>query len=133
MLEIDMKLAIHITAFDHLQLAMPAGREDEARHFYGFLLGLREIPKPVPLVIRGGVWFEVPGFALHLGVEQDFQPARKAHPCFRVADLQAAQKTFESAGVVVTFDDSLPGVHRFYVHDPFGNRLEFLQDGARLQ
>mgnify|MGYP000005847700 CR=1 FL=1 len=128
-----MSASIQVTALDHIQLAMPAGREDEARRFYGGLLGLREVSKPAPLVSRGGVWFAGAGaIAVHLGVEQDFQPARKAHPCFRVADLEAARSAFAAAGVAIIPDDALPGVRRFYVQDPFGNRIEILQEGDRL-
>jgi catechol 2,3-dioxygenase-like lactoylglutathione lyase family enzyme len=126
-------MEIEITALDHVQLAMPAGHEAEARRFYAGLLGLAEVPKPAPLAARGGAWFEGQGVALHLGVEQDFQPARKAHPCFRVADIDAAWKVLEQAGVPLTPDDALPNVRRFYAADPFGNRIEFLQEGHRLQ
>jgi catechol 2,3-dioxygenase-like lactoylglutathione lyase family enzyme len=96
------------------------------------LLGLTEVPKPAPLAARGGAWFAGAGVAVHLGVEKVFQPARKAHPCFRVADIDATWQVLEQAGVPLTPDDALPGVHRFYAADPFGNRIEFLQEGDRL-
>ena len=118
-----------IVALDHIQIAIPPGREAEAHQFYGGLLGLTEVPKPVQLLDRGGCWFEGPGIPVHLGVQQDFVPAPKAHPAFRVTDLEAFRQTLESAGVPIIPDDSLPHVRRFYASDPFGNRLEFIQDG----
>lgn len=120
---------MQIVGLDHVQLAMPAGEEAAARHFYSTILGLSEVPKPAPLAARGGCWFAGPGTALHLGVEQDFAPARKAHPGLRVADLEVARHTLEQAGVAVTPDNTLPHVRRFYVADPFGNRIEIVQDG----
>ena len=118
-----------LVGLDHIQLAMPSGAEDAARHFYGQLLGLTEIAKPAPLADRGGCWFAGPAIQLHLGVERGFVPARKAHPAFLVADLAAFQQLLAAAGVATIPDTSLPGVRRFYANDPFGNRLEFLQDG----
>jgi catechol 2,3-dioxygenase-like lactoylglutathione lyase family enzyme len=122
-------MTIRITGLDHVQLAMPPDREAEARQFYGALLGLTEVSKPEPLAARGGCWFEGPGLALHLGVEAGFRPARKAHPALRVADLEACRQTLAHAGVPLTPDDSLPHVRRFYAHDPFGNRIEFILEG----
>jgi catechol 2,3-dioxygenase-like lactoylglutathione lyase family enzyme len=118
-------------AIDHVQLAAPPGCEAQARGFYGDLLGLAEIPKPEPLRDRGGVWFALDGAEqqLHIGVEHPFAPARKAHPALRVDDaraLEALAASLTSAGVAVTWDDSLPDVRRFYVADPWGNRLELL-------
>ncbi len=110
-------------ALDHVQVAMPAGGEDAARRFYTGLLGLAEIAKPEPLRATGGVWFE-PG--VHLGVEADFRPARKAHPGLRMADLDATAARLEAAGADVEWDERWPGVRRLYTHDPFGNRLELL-------
>jgi catechol 2,3-dioxygenase-like lactoylglutathione lyase family enzyme len=104
---------------DHVQLAAPPGCEAEARRFFGELLGMREIEKPSSLAARGGVWFE----HLHIGVEDDFRPARKAHPAFAVDDVDALAAKLGD----VQWDDALPGVRRFYAHDPWGNRLEFLQ------
>lgn len=118
-----------ITGLDHVQLAMPAGREEEARSFYGSLLGLREVPKPAPLAARGGCWFEGPATQIHLGVEADFVPARKAHPALRVADLETCRQVLAAAGVALVADTTLPEVRRFYADDPFGNRIEFIQDG----
>lgn len=119
-----------ITGFDHIQLAMPPGGEAAARTFYSALLGLVEIPKPAPLAPRGGCWFAGPGLQLHLGVEEPFVPARKAHPAFLVRDLAALEARLAAAGVAITPDQSVPGVRRCYAGDPFGNRLEFIQDGA---
>lgn len=114
-----------IGGLDHVQLACPAGGEDDARAFYGGLLGLREIEKPEPLRARGGVWFECGAQQLHLGVEGDFRPARKAHPALRVDTVAELQSLAERLGEV-RWDDDLPGFQRFYVDDPFGNRLEVL-------
>ena len=114
-----------ITGLDHVQLACPPGAEDDARAFYGELLGLREIAKPEPLRSRGGVWFECGAHQLHLGVEQDFRPARKAHPAFRVGTVEELRMLAERLGDV-RWDVDLPGFQRFYVDDPFGNRIEVL-------
>lgn len=116
-----------LLAIDHVQLAMPAGREPEARAFYSGLLGLPESPKPPQLAARGGAWFESATVKLHLGVEQDFQPARKAHPGLLVDDLEALATRLREAGFTLRADDSLPGQARYFVDDPFGNRLELLQ------
>jgi catechol 2,3-dioxygenase-like lactoylglutathione lyase family enzyme len=116
-----------LTGLDHVQIAMPAGEEAAARRFYSGLLGLREVEKPPILAKQGGVWFEGAGFGVHLGVEQDFHPARKAHPCFRVKNLDDLQYSLEAAGIVITPDTDLPDVRRFYAPDPFGNRIEFQQ------
>ena len=116
-----------IIAIDHVQLAMPAGREQEARDFYSALLGLSESPKPPELAARGGAWFESSGVKLHLGVEQDFRPARKAHPGLLVDDLEALASRLRATGATLVADDALPGQARYFVDDPFGNRLELLQ------
>lgn len=116
-----------VEAIDHVQLAMPAGGEDAARRFYAELLGLHEVPKPAALAQRGGCWFENDHVKIHLGVEQDFRPARKAHPALRVSDLAALTGSLRVAGVEVVDDDDLEGHDRVYVSDPFGNRLELLE------
>lgn len=95
-----------------MQIAIPPDSEAQARDFYGSLLGLREVPKPEPLAQRGGCWFVGPGIHQHLGVADDFQPARKAHPAFRVRDLAALRDRLTSSGIAVEDDDSLPGVRR---------------------
>lgn len=115
-----------LVALDHVQLALPPGCEAQARAFYAGLLGLAEVAKPTPLAARGGVWFEASGIRLHLGAEDPFRPARKAHPAFRVAGLEALRARLEAAGIVIEDDDALPGELRFYAADPFGNRLEFM-------
>jgi catechol 2,3-dioxygenase-like lactoylglutathione lyase family enzyme len=106
-----------------VQVAIPPGGEDAARRFYAGLLGLRELEKPEPMRATGGVWFE-PG--VHLGVEAEFTPARKAHPGLRMPDLEAVAERLAAAGADVEWDERWPGVRRFYTHDPFGNRLELL-------
>jgi catechol 2,3-dioxygenase-like lactoylglutathione lyase family enzyme len=118
-----------IVGLDHVQLAAPPGCEAEARRFYGDLLGLEELPKPEPLRSRGGVWFRVgEQQQLHVGVEEPFAPARKAHPALRVAagELDALAERLRAAGADVTWDEALPGVRRFYTADPWGNRLELV-------
>lgn len=116
-----------VHGIDHIQLAMPAGQEALAREFYSGTLGLTEVPKPGNLARRGGAWFEGGTLRLHLGVEADFRPARKAHPAFLVQQLDAFAQHLRRAGVPVITDEPLKGYNRFYVSDPFGNRLEFLE------
>ncbi|MCB0078129.1 MAG: VOC family protein [Anaerolineales bacterium] len=124
-------MSITIVGLDHLQLAMPRGGEAAARHFYGTLLGLREVTKPPTLRAAGGCWFEGKGISFHLGVEEPFTPARKAHPALRVSDLDAALSHLAAAGIEITRDQRVPEVRRAYIHDPFGNRIELLQAGDR--
>ena len=116
-----------ILGFDHVQLAMPAGGEDDARAFYATLLELHEVPKPPVLARRGGVWFENDKIKIHLGVEAEFRPARKAHPAILVVGLAALCARLRAAGLVVRDDEDLPGYARAYVDDPFGNRLELME------
>ena len=116
-----------ITALHHVQLAMPAGGEDAARRFYGGLLGLAEVPKPAALAKRGGCWFEDGDVRIHMGVEQDFRPAKKAHPALQVSDIDTIRDRMIAGGVDVKDDDALDGFRRFFVADPFGNRIEILQ------
>jgi catechol 2,3-dioxygenase-like lactoylglutathione lyase family enzyme len=111
----------------HVLLACPPGSEDRLRAFYGGVLGLTEIDKPPALAKRGGCWFRGSGIELHLGVEADFRPARKAHPGLLVSDIAAWAARLTSAGYPVAFDDEFPGMRRFYSEDPHGNRLEFLE------
>jgi hypothetical protein len=111
----------------HVQLAIPAGGEAQGRAFYGGLLGLDEIPKLPALRERGGLWFRVGMLELHLGVERDFRPARKAHPAFSVDHLERFRRHLEGHGVATRDDVALPDRLRFYCDDPFGNRLEFVQ------
>lgn len=113
-------------AIDHVQLAMPPGREEEARAFFVDLLGMTEIPKPPELASRGGCWFASGDVHVHLGVEEDFRAARKAHPGLRCADYPALVAYLRSRGVQVTPDTSGSGLSRSYIDDPFGNRIELL-------
>jgi catechol 2,3-dioxygenase-like lactoylglutathione lyase family enzyme len=122
---------VTVTAIEHVQLAMPAGRESEARRFYGELLGLPERPKPAHLAARGGCWFESPTVKIHLGVEPGFRPARKAHPALLVDDLGALVRVLSDAGVELVHDEPLDGYQRVYAHDPFGNRLELMEPNGR--
>src|SRR5215469_10316671 len=116
-----------ILALDHVQLAMPAGREAEARAFYEGLLGIPEREKPPHLARRGGCWFERGTLKVHLGVDPDFVPARKAHAAFIVADLKGLAHRLKDAGCRVAADEPLAGYDRLYVDDPFGNRLELME------
>ncbi len=117
---------IELIGLDHVQLAIPKGGEDDARRFYGDVLGLTEIAKPEPLAARGGCWFTGAGVHLHLGVEEPFRPATKAHPGFLVRDLASTRGALAAAGVAIREDEVDIGVGRFYASDPFGNRLEFI-------
>lgn len=112
---------------DHVQIAIPAGAEAAARAFYAGVLRLEEIPKPESLLATGGAWFQVGSAELHLGIEADFRPARKAHPGMQVTDVDEVATACTAAGLEIQWDDRYPGVRRFYVADPFGNRLEILE------
>jgi len=117
-----------ILSIDHVQIAMPAGEEEKARSFYVKLLGFTEIPKPPELAKRGGAWFESGTTQLHLGVEPDFRPARKAHPAFIVDHLGALLANLQTAGFEVdTSQPPLDGYKRAHVFDPFGNRIELME------
>ena len=115
-----------IVGIDHVQLAMPAGHENEARGFYFGLLEIPERPKPPELAKRGGVWFENDAVKIHLGVEAEFRPARKAHAAFLVRGLAGVTARLRHAGFEV-IDEPMPGYSRVYVSDPFGNRLELME------
>ena len=117
-----------ILSIDHVQLAMPAGEEDRARSFYAGILEFSEIPKPAGLAKRGGVWFQSQDVQLHLGVEADFRPARKAHPAFLVSDLDALLARVRAMGYDTdTSQPPLDGYKRAHVFDPFGNRIELME------
>jgi catechol 2,3-dioxygenase-like lactoylglutathione lyase family enzyme len=115
-------------AIDHVQLAMPAREEATARRFYGDLLGMSEVAKPPELAKRGGCWFASGSVQLHLGVEANFRPAKKAHPALRCRDYIALTSRLRAAGIEVTSDDSIPGVQRCHIYDPFGNRIELIAE-----
>jgi catechol 2,3-dioxygenase-like lactoylglutathione lyase family enzyme len=116
-----------VLALDHVQLAMPPGREAEARAFYSGILGIPEVAKPPHLAKRGGCWFERGDLKVHLGVDGDFRPARKAHPAFCVDNLTALKEALLNAGYVLKPDEPLEGYERAYVDDPFGNRVELME------
>jgi catechol 2,3-dioxygenase-like lactoylglutathione lyase family enzyme len=115
---------MQIIGVDHVQVAAPPGCEEEARAFYSGLLGLEELPKPEPLRARGGCWFRAGEQELHVGVEDPFAPARKAHPGLVVDGLDELAGRLRGAGIDVAYDETIPGTERFHVADPFGNRLE---------
>ncbi len=116
-----------VVGVDHVQLAMPAGREAEARAFYSGLLGIPEIAKPPVLAARGGAWFESGRLKIHLGVDRDFRPAQKAHPGLLVSGLEALIERLCAAGLAIVDDEPLAGYLRVFVNDPFGNRLELME------
>jgi catechol 2,3-dioxygenase-like lactoylglutathione lyase family enzyme len=111
----------------HVQLSAPTGSESIARAFWCDVLGLGEVEKPAELAARGGNWFRGHGIEIHVGVEAEFRPARRAHPGFQVHDIDAWATRLERSGHEIRWDDLFPGMRRFYTADPFGNRLEFLE------
>ncbi|WP_327662967.1 MULTISPECIES: VOC family protein [unclassified Streptomyces] len=115
-----------LVGVDHVQLAAPPGSEEVLRSFYVDDLGMTELPKPPALAARGGCWFRAGAVELHLGIDRDFRPAKKAHPGLLVRDIEAYARRLAGRGVPVEWDDLLPGRRRFYCTDPVGNRLEFL-------
>ena len=124
-----------IVGLDHVQLAMPIGGEEAARGFYGAVLGFVEVPKPAALGDRGGCWFVTadpgPAVALHLGTDRDFRPARRAHVALLIDDLEAFRRTLDADGIETADEGGDIGVRRFYAFDPFGNRLEFVDERDR--
>jgi catechol 2,3-dioxygenase-like lactoylglutathione lyase family enzyme len=120
-------VTVPFTAIDHVQLAMPPGGEDTARHFYRDLLGMAEIPKPPELAKRGGCWFESGEVQIHLGVEKDFRPAKKAHPALHCRDYGALLRRLSGAAVTVAEVGDIPAVRRCHIYDPFGNRIELME------
>jgi catechol 2,3-dioxygenase-like lactoylglutathione lyase family enzyme len=116
-----------LVGLHHVQLAAPRGSEESLRHFYGTMLGMTEVPKPPALAARGGAWFRSGALELHLGIEDDFRPARKAHPGIVVSDIDALVRRLEDNGLAVQWDDQFPGFRRCYIADPHGNRLELLE------
>jgi len=122
---------VTIVGLDHVQLAMPAGQEEQAREFYAGLLGITEVAKPPELAKRGGAWFENAHVKIHLGVETDFRPARKAHPGLLVDGLEALVALLRNHGYSVTEDSAIEGQLRAFLADPFGNRIELIQIASR--
>jgi catechol 2,3-dioxygenase-like lactoylglutathione lyase family enzyme len=116
-----------IHRIDHVQLAMPAAGEEKARAFYCGVLGLAEVPKPPGMANRGGAWFELGPVKIHVGVEQDFRPAKKAHPALVVEGQAEIIAKCEQLGYRVTSDVPFDGYRRVHVEDPFGNRLELME------
>ena len=119
-------MRLTVKRLDHVQVCIPPGAEDEARGFYGGLLGLREIEKPAVLRKNGGMWFEVADFQLHIGVEEA-QGESKRHPAFEVENLESVRAYLRENGVRVKDEPSIPGAHRLSFFDPFGNRIELLE------
>ncbi|MDN4492743.1 VOC family protein [Ureibacillus aquaedulcis] len=120
-------MSFHFKTIDHIQLAAPKGSEEEARTFFNGILGLAEVEKPEELKKRGGVWFAFGNYQIHIGIEEPFSPAQKAHPAFEVENIEALKDHLKNYGIPIVEDNSLPGANRFYVSDPFGNRIEILE------
>lgn len=118
--------SVPFLAIDHVQLAAPAGGEEDARSFFVDVLGMQEIAKPPLLAPRGGVWFASGEVQIHIGIEQDFHPARKAHPALRCHNYDGLLGRLRAAGIEVSEVDDIPGVRRAHIHDPFGNRMELV-------
>jgi predicted enzyme related to lactoylglutathione lyase len=116
-----------ILNIDHVQIAIPAASEDRARAFYSGILGFAEVPKPAEMAERKSIWFVAGGVNLHLGLEPDFQPAKRAHPAFMVNGLDAILAACERAGLSTNPDTSFNGLRRVHIFDPFGNRLELME------
>ncbi|RXJ04244.1 glyoxalase [Anaerobacillus alkaliphilus] len=116
-----------LKTIDHIQLAAPKGSEDQARRFFRDILGMVEVEKPEELKKRGGVWFAFGNTQVHIGIEEPFIAAKKAHPAFQVENIEALKAHLDASGVEVIVDDNLPGANRIYIADPFGNRIEILE------
>jgi catechol 2,3-dioxygenase-like lactoylglutathione lyase family enzyme len=121
--------AVLFEGIDHVQLAAPPGCEAEARRFFGELLGLAELPKPAALAVRGGLWFQCGAQQIHVGIEEEFRPAKKAHPALRLQDetsLEVLKSRLGAGGIATRDDDEIDDATRFFADDPWGNRLEFV-------
>lgn len=125
-------MSFEFISIDHIQLAAPPASEEAAREFFGEVLGLEELPKPEELAKRGGVWFLMGDKQIHIGIQKDFVPAKKAHPAFEIKNLGHLKSRIEDYDIETIDDEALEGADRFYVHDPFGNRLEFLEWRDRI-
>jgi catechol 2,3-dioxygenase-like lactoylglutathione lyase family enzyme len=117
----------NITGIDHVQVAMPVGAEDAARAFYSGVLGLTEVPKPAQLAVRGGAWFACGAAQLHLGADSAFQPAHKAHPALTVAGFDDFVAGVRGSGVAVRLEETVAGLQRATLNDPFGNKVELIE------
>lgn len=120
-------MSFSFKSIDHVQLAAPKGSEDIAKRFFGEILGFQEVEKPEVLKKRGGVWFQFGNYQIHIGIEEPFAPAKKAHPAFQVENLGALKTHLMKHEVNFIVDTDLPGANRIYVNDPFGNRIEILE------
>ncbi|MCT8138038.1 VOC family protein [Anaerobacillus sp. CMMVII] len=116
-----------IKSIDHIQLAAPRGSEEQARSFFIGILGFKEVEKPEVMKKRGGVWFAFGNYQIHIGIEEPFFPAKKAHPAFVVENIEAFKTHLQRNLVTFLVDDNLPGANRIYLNDPFGNRIEVLE------
>ncbi|MDN4606649.1 VOC family protein [Sporosarcina highlanderae] len=116
-----------LTGIDHIQIAAPPNSEEQARKFYGELLRMKEIPKPENLQGRGGCWFQCGAQEVHIGIQADFTPAKKAHPGFTVRALEELKSRLIASGYPITDEPPIAGRARFFTNDPFGNRIEFLE------
>lgn len=118
---------MNVVAIDHVQLAIPPGGEAAARGFYGAVLGFVEVPKPAPMAVRGGMWFQAGPVGIHIGIEPEMRPSVKAHPALLVDDLDAFVARLVAAGFEWKPSDELPDTRRGHTKDPFGNRIELIQ------
>ncbi len=119
-------MKIHFKRLNHVQVCIPRGAEDAAREFYGRLLGLEEIEKPAELKENGGLWFEVADIQLHVGVEDSIAQSKR-HPAFEVEDAAGVRSYLEGQGVRTQDERNVPGMRRFSLFDPFGNRIELME------
>lgn len=120
-------MSFTIERLDHVQLAIPPGGEGQAEAFYSGILGFEILPKPPALAVRGGRWFARNGVHIHVGVEEDFRPARKAHPALVVGSLDELVERLARESISVSWNDEIPGIRRCFVDDPFGNRIELIE------
>ena len=122
-----MMMVFHFKAIDHIQLAAPKGSENVSRRFFSGILGFEEIEKPDTLKKNGGVWFASGNIQIHIGIEEPFSPAKKAHPAFEINNLEQLKKHLSNNKIDFLEDDKLPNANRIYIFDPFGNRIELLE------